>query len=837
MNFDEEQQTVVFKQEELLTPREIKKYFGVGVRGHGKQRLYSLDEVEELIKNGTFKKLDSKAPTNPCDTCPFKGKKPVPSSGDFRKAKVVFVGEAPGRNEEREGIPFIGQAGRVLKRTMSELGIKESDVVFTNICRCRPPGNQPPPEKVVSSCKKYLLKELEEFKGLIVLLGSTALQALLGKFGVLKIRGYGFFKEDRDYLVTYHPAYVLRNQGTEVEKNFTEDLRKVKQWMDGPKSILYETIDTPERFDTFLDRISRVTKFSFDLETTSLSPFDEDSRVLSISFSWGEGKEKNWFLPLEHSSSPFLGETSKLMKKLQPVFEDKEKKIVTQNGKFDVKWLRKKYGIIVKRLWFDTMLAHYLIEGKYAPRSLKSMVWSYDTGYGGYAISTDNLDKLPLKEVGRYNVMDSFLTYLIARKQKDKLLEAQYYLLTRILSPIQQVLAEMELSGIKLDWNTLVSRVEQTQEELKDLETRMHGYKEIEELEERNSSLVNFNSSKQLVEVFGAIGIYPAKRTKKTGSVSTDNEALKEIEGKHPVVGDLLEYRKVGKILSTYLAPYYENSKDRVVHANYLLDRTATGRLSCENPNLQNVPVDVRKVFTCKNDFLLEADYSQLELRVLTCYTKDEKFVEAFSSGADIHEATRFSMFGEETDRRKKKEQRVKAKGVNFGVVYGISEFSLAKELKCSHREARKFIDKFYATYEGVAKWVQDVKDFVKSNKYYETVFGRRRYFRYSVRDSMASKEAKLREAVNFPIQSTARDLVFDAEVRMWRVMRELGMKSEMIADTHDAVLFDVVDKELEVLVDMAKTIMENFDHFSFVNVPIKIDLSLGKVWGELEKL
>jgi len=782
-----------------------------------------------------------------CETCALNryNRNRVHSQGDFKTAKVIFVGEAPGRREDEEGLPFVGQAGQVLRECLEEVGIEEKDVVFSNVCRCRPPSNRNPSQKEMNRCIKYLKEELEEFDGLIVLLGAVPMKAFLNKKGVLNNRGYGFMKDGRHFFVTYHPSYVLRNRGNkEIRDEFVEDLGKVRTWMNGIEYVPFTKIENWEGLDKFIEKAKKAKYISFDIETNGLDPYAEGAKILSIAFSWGKEKDENYFIPLAYPGSPFEYKVAVLLTRLEFLFNDQDKCLIGQNPGFDIKWIKKHAMIEVTNLWFDTKFASYLINGKWKPQNLKSMVWKY-LDYGGYGIDRDGLENEDIERLAKYNVMDAFCTLELVKVFMDKLSDKQFSLMTETMSGAISALAEMEAVGLTIAKEELEEMSNEYYEKLTELEEKMHKYPKIQEYERKNKELINFNSTKQLVKVYDILGIHPDKKTLKTDEFSTDVEALNQVKGKHKFFDDLLEYRKAVKIYSTYLHPYMEE-KAEAVRTSYNTTFTVTGRLSSNNPNLQNIPYGVRPVFTASQDFLVEIDYSQLELRVLAMYSKDEALIDAFRTGKDIHEVTRFEIYGDNSKLPddKQVEQRVQAKTVNFGIVYGISEYGLAHRLELTEEKAGEMIKIFLNKYKGVAEFNKSVKKFVRENGYYETFFGRVREFDFNnpaLRRVAGHSKRKMidslyREAVNFPIQSTARDLVFDAQGRLWKEMRKREMDSRMIADVHDSILFDVRDKELEELLVLAKGVMEDFSEFDFVNVPVKIDIKIGEFWGKLEE-
>jgi len=682
---------------------------------------------------------------------------------------------------------------------------------------------------------KYLRNELEDFDGLVVLLGATPLSAFLGRGTISSYRGYGFSLGGKQFFVTYHPSYILRRGTSAIRKLFTDDLRKVRKWLDTKKQVPFVLISSVEELERFLVVLPVEGELSFDIETTGLSPFAYGAKILSIAFSDGS---RNWVVPLEHPDSNFATSSERIVNKLVHTFKEKRIKLMGHNAKFDLLWLRVLYGVDNLDLVFDTMVGNYLLVGNNAPQGLKNLAWYY-TDYGGYEIlDTGSLIDYPIEQVAAYNAMDAFVTYLVAEKIRHLLSERQLFLAEKILAPVSQVLVEMEADGLRIHTENLEALLSETIAQIQEIEERLHSYPEVQEIEKETGELVKFNSPQQLVRVLKRIGLLPSKKTKK-GAISVDEEALKEIKTKHPFIEDILKYREVLKLYTTYLKPYSKSLSSGIIRGNYLLTRTATGRLACHDPNLQNIPYEIRRVFTTKRDYLVEVDYSQLELRVMAMYSKDGSFISAFKNDEDIHEKVRYSIFGDNShlSPARRTKQRSEAKSVNFGILYGVSEHGWASMLGVSKKRAREMIETFFVSHPAIKEFIDYVKDFVMQHSYFETFFGRRRYFNFHPAMEQALREKICREAINFPIQSTARDLVFDAEVRVWRWMRENRLESRMVADVHDSVIFDVVEDELEELLVNVKLIMEDFSHFDWVNVPLKIDIKIGTVWGELEEL
>jgi len=323
-----------------------------------------------------------------------------------------------------------------------------------------------------------------------------------------------------------------------------------------------------------------------------LNPFDEGAKVLSIAFSSGE---ENVVIPLEHSESVFAGCSKSVVGAISPLFTDKRVRMIAQYGKFDLNWLSVHYGLECYNYWFDTKLANVLVNGKYAPSSLKAMAWRY-TDYGGYDADIDVrvLKDTKFEKIARYTATDVWVTHKVFTVLFGELNDNSLMLLTDIICPSIPAFSEMEMEGMKIDQDNLKEFSDRSLTAIRALEQKMHGYSAVVELEKESGKVLNLGSSDQLTMVLKKIGATPQVFTKKRGAVSTSERALETVKEGHPFVEDLLAYKKQSKLYSTYLLPYLKDgkwwSRDGLAHGDYDFDRTVTGRTACRAPNLQNIP-------------------------------------------------------------------------------------------------------------------------------------------------------------------------------------------------------------------------------------------------------
>ena len=504
---------------------------------------------------------------------------------------------------------------------------------------------------------------------------------------------------------------------------------------------------------------------------------------------------------------------SAFIKKFAKIFSNPNKTIVGHNLKSVISVLRRN-GIELKNKLFDTMIAHYLIE----PEQRHTMDYLADV-YLNYTITNNSAEKADIA----YQFYEKFKPILI-ENQLDKLFN-------EIEMPLVPVLATMEANGVKIDSDNLRQISEQQALEIQDIENQIF---------KAAGTTFNIASPRQLGEVlFEKMKLKaPAKKTK-TGQYPTGEEVLQKIINVHPIIQQILDYRGLTKLKSTYVdaLPALISKEDGLVHTSYNQAVTATGRLSSTNPNLQNIPVrtdkgrEIRKAFVPrdKNHILLAADYSQIELRIITHLSGDPAMSEAFREGLDIHAATAARVYKVPIDQVTK-DMRRHAKAVNFGIIYGMSAFGLAERLGISRTEAASIIENYFKEYVGIQQYIKNNIEFARQHGYVETMLGRRRYLRDINASNSVVRNFAERNAVNAPIQGSSADMIKIAMSNIYKAMNDKQLQSKMILQVHDELVFDAVKNELEILKEIVNDKMVNALP---LNIPVVVELNTGTNWLE----
>ena len=595
-------------------------------------------------------------------------------------------------------------------------------------------------------------------------------------------------------------------------------------------SHFYQSIAPGMATKLFIKNLMQQTSVCFDTETTSINPITAE--LVGIAFSWEIGK--GFYVPFPESRE----EAQVLIEQLRPFFESETIEKIGQNLKYDIKVLAK-YNVEVKGKLFDTMLAHYLINPdmrhnmdvlaetylNYSPISITELI-------GKKGKNQISMREVPLEKQTEYAVEDADITLQLKEHFEKELGEANTQkLFDDIEIPLLRVLAAMELEGINLDTDFLNSLSEALNNDIATLEAKI--YKAAGEE-------FNIASPKQLgIILFEKLKLVDKPKKTKTGQYATSEDILSYLAKDHEIIQHILEYRGLAKLKSTYvdaLPQQVEESTGRV-HTDYMQTVAATGRLSSNNPNLQNIPIrtergrQVRKAFIPRDEnyTLLAADYSQIELRVIAALSEEETMIEAFKNGEDIHASTASKVFNVPLNEVTR-EQRGNAKTVNFGIIYGVSAFGLSNQTDLNRTEAKELIDTYYETYPKLKAYISKQVDFARDNGYVETVLGRRRYLKDINSRNAVVRGAAERNAVNAPIQGSAADIIKIAMIKIHDKLQRGNYKTKMLLQVHDELVFDVFKPELETIKTLVKNEMESAYK---LEVPLDVDLDIGDNWLE----
>ena len=590
-------------------------------------------------------------------------------------------------------------------------------------------------------------------------------------------------------------------------------------------SHFYQSVAPGMATKLFVKNLMNQTSVCFDTETTGLNPLTAE--LVGIAFSWEVGK--GFYLPFPEDRQ----EAQAIIEELRPFFGSETIEKIGQNLKYDIKVLAK-YNVSVKGKLFDTMLAHYLINPdmrhnmdvlaetylNYTPVSITELI-------GKKGKNQLSMRDVPLDKQTEYAVEDADITLQLKEHFEKELGEANTQkLFDDIEVPLLRVLAAMELEGINLDGTFLNGLSEALEKDIATLEAKIY---------EVTGETFNIASPKQMgIILFEKLKLVDKPKKTKTGQYKTSEDILSYLAKDHEIIRNILEYRGLTKLKSTYVdaLPLQVEEITGRVHTDYMQTVAATGRLSSNNPNLQNIPIrtergrQVRKAFIPRNDeyILLAADYSQIELRIIAALSQEETMIEAFKNGEDIHASTASKVFNVPITEVTR-EQRSNAKTVNFGIIYGVSAFGLSNQTDLSRGEAKELIDTYYETYPKLKAYMSAQVDFARDHGYVKTVLDRRRYLKDINSRNAVVRSAAERNAVNAPIQGSAADIIKIAMINIYNKLETGNYKTKMLLQVHDELVFDVYKPELEDMKTLIKTEMENAFK---MEVPLDVELDTG---------
>ena len=625
----------------------------------------------------------------------------------------------------------------------------------------------------------------------------------------------------------------LEEKGAEVVQGdlFSEtyNLDSNKENLDDSKSI-YQIIESFEELKLLVEKMMEQEIVAFDTETEGLNALE--TNIVGISFSWRKGI--GYYLPIKNNKSVY----EKSFEILKPFFESTKIIKVGHNIKFDIQVLLK-YNVKVSSPIYDTMVAHYLINPdmrhnldtlsesylNYSPISIESLIGK--KGKNQISMRDVSIDKIK-----NYASEDADIT-LRLKGIFDKEIEVNSLskIFYDIEIPMINVLSEMEAEGIKIDTSYLKKLDKEFEDDLEKLK---------KEIFKKCGEEFNLNSPKQLGEIlFDKLKLVSKPKKTKTGQYSTSEEVLSSLANDHRIIENILEWRSLDKLQNTYVRslPNEVSNLTKRVHSSFNQTVTTTGRLSSNNPNLQNIPIrtangqKIRKAFIPRNNdyIIMAADYSQIELRVIASISNEENMIDAFVNNQDIHTITASKIYNVDPENVSR-EQRGNAKTVNFGIIYGVSAFGLSQQTDLNRSESKQMIDNYFLNYPGLKKYMSDQIDFARNNGYVETIMGRRRYLQNINSQNNMLRSGAERNAINAPIQGSAADIIKIAMININSEFKKQSFKSKMLLQVHDELVFDVHNSEKDRIQDIVKTTMESAVK---LKVPLKIDLEFGKNWLE----
>ncbi|WP_075341835.1 DNA polymerase I [Tenacibaculum agarivorans] len=594
-------------------------------------------------------------------------------------------------------------------------------------------------------------------------------------------------------------------------------------------SHFYQLVNTSLARKLLLERLLLQKSVCFDTETTGLKALEVE--LIGIAFSWEVGKGYYVSFPEDQD------ETQTIVEEFLPFFENEAIEKIGHNIKYDIEVLSN-YNIPVQGKLFDTMIAHYLINPdmrhnmdilsetylNYQPVSITELI-------GKKGKNQLSMRTVALEKQTEYAVEDADVTLQLKEHFEKELEEGK---LTKLFNtvevPLVSVLSDMEIEGINLNTEYLASLSKELTSDIQTLEQKIY---------EQAGEEFNIASPKQLGPIlFEKLKLVDKPKKTKTGQYSTAEDVLSSLK-EHQIIADILEYRQCKKLQSTYVdaLPNELNPKTKRVHTVYAQAVAATGRLSSNNPNLQNIPIrtergqQVRKAFIPRdeNHTLLAADYSQIELRIIAALSEEETMIKAFQDGEDIHASTAAKVFNVALDEVTR-EQRSNAKTVNFGIIYGVSAFGLSNQTNLTRSESKQLIDAYYETYPKLKNYMAKQVDFAREHGYVETVLGRKRYLKDINSRNAIVRGAAERNAVNAPIQGSAADIIKLAMININKRFKQEQFKSKMLLQVHDELVFDAHNDELDIITPIIKQEMENAFQLS---VPLDVEIGLGQNWLE----
>lgn len=780
-----------------------------------------------------------------CTLCPLhEGAEYVCLMGSGSKqAKIMIVGEAPGAREDATHQAFVGAAGKLLTELLEEVGISREECYITNAVKCRPPGNATPSRSEAKICSNaYLAEEVSRLSPSYILsLGNTGLQVTTGRSGITKYRGQVFSLGESRVLPTFHPAAGLRSPKylPHIRADFAAFARLYRGEVDrdGPGSTRVKIVRTPSQLNWLIKKLEGAPVVAFDLETDGLDEWRDGVQIVTAGFSWEPGTAA--VVPLNHPDFTWKDPRA-ITRRLKRVLEA-HPKLVAHNGKFDARWFAAS-GIYVK-VSFDTMLAAHVLDENRS-KSLESLAttdiaWpSWKIGFG-----SKSPRETPLKKLCIYNGRDCDATLqlrnLYAKQLKDEPRLARLFM--KLMMPANHALTKIERGGIYIHGDKFAAADQTVASNISKLQRYM----------DRSSDGINYNSPQQVARwLFEGLQL-PMGEMTKSGAPSTKEGVLLWLAKENKQVAALLKYRKWQKY-SGYLNNWSERTDGKGrIHPSFLLHGTVTGRLSSRSPNLQQVPRDpfMRSIFGSPPGWLLvEADYSQIELRLIAMLANEPTMKRILATGGDLHTTTASGILKKVPSEISKDERVIWGKHPNFGLCFGMSAgdpeggpggyvtYCLDNGIEMNYEDAVITYRRFHETYSRLKPWYDRQKRLAARYGYVTNKIGRIRHLTDMKSSDRKVKAEAERQAINSPVQSLASDICLSSLVVLSNELDE--RVARIVGSIHDSILLQVQATHIGLMAPHIRAVMEDMSHVrrmfgAEIDVPIRVDVSVGDSWGE----
>ena len=755
------------------------------------------------------------------------------------KAQVMIIGESPGISDDEMGRPFQGRLGKLLDKLLYNYGLPREEIYLTYAVKCRPPQNRTPKKGEVNACNQYLLQEIEAISPeFILVLGNTAAKSVFPEISKLKmkeVRGKFMDREEVKIYATYNPSVSFAKASRYAPimetdfKRFFEvvELGEVPQ----ENGLNLTIVNSDKELEAFLKDLATENIVAFDIETTSLSPWEGE--VVSLGFGL---KDRQYVIPLHHPEGwMYLYEAAqkKVCSQIEDILLGRD--LIAQNGKFDTLWMLIKYGVDYE-VAHDTMLLSHLLDEN-TGNGLKFLSELHFSAQN-YDISLEaKQGEAKLEELAEYNALDVYYTHKLYLKFIKEIKEdpALYRFYLEVVIPASVYFRDIEAQGVFIDLN----RLGEVETHLRDKSEKLQA--ELDAIKPG----INWNSTKQVSNfLFRELGLNPLETTK-SGAFSTSESVMQRLARDNEIPQKILDLRKANKMISTFIESWKNKAINSRLHPTFKLHGTVTGRLSCSNPNLQQIPRDptIRSLVSAPPGWtMVEADFSQVELRVAAILSGDKEMQRAFLKGEDIHTKTAIMVSGinpEGMDKQKLKEWRKKAKAVNFGFLYGMGvkkfqEYARDKYgLALTLSECQNTRDKFFKAYSGLEKWYARQHRVAKMNEGVRSLSGRIRHLPDIHSEDRQLQSQAERQSVNAVVQGFASDLTIMSVIGIMDEFDELTVN--IVGTVHDAILMEVRNEYLDEVLPHIKSIMENPPILKKLNIslpiPIEADISVGN-WG-----